>query len=275
VGHHEVLNNWHPGMSLEGHPQYREKRTRVLAARAKRAMFEYVPFRRHPRQAGRVYRACAYGPLLDVFLLDERSYRGPNGTNLEPARSPATAMLGRAQLDWLKGRLLASAATWKVIATDIPLGLIVPDGTRHGQPAFEGWANGDGSALGRELELAELFSFIKTHRIRNIVWITADVHYAAALHYEPSRAVAKDFLPFWEFVAGPLHAGNFGPNAIDATFGPEVKYQSAHADGPRNRPPSDGYQYFGTLTVAGGSGRLTAELFNVAGERLYGVDLDP
>jgi alkaline phosphatase D len=157
----------------------------------------------------------------------------------------------------------------------MPLGLVIRDGTRDGQPAFEAWANGEGAALGRELELTELFSFIKRHGIRNIVWITADVHYAAALHYEPSRAVTKNFLPFWEFVAGPLHAGNFGPNAIDPTFGPEVKYQSARPGGPQNRPPSDGHQYFGTLTVAGGSGRLTAELFNVAGERLYGVDLDP
>ena len=37
---HEVMNNWHPGMTLEGNPQYREKRIAVLAARAKRAMFE-------------------------------------------------------------------------------------------------------------------------------------------------------------------------------------------------------------------------------------------
>jgi alkaline phosphatase D len=54
-----------------------------------------------------------------------------------------------------------------------------------------------------------------------------------------------------------------------------VKYQSARPGGPQNRPPSDGHQYFGTLTVAGRSDRLTAELFDVAGERLYGVDLDP
>ena len=34
-------------------------------------------------------------------------------------------------------------------------------------------------------------------------------------------------------------------------------------------------QFFGTLTIDGGSGRLSAELFDVAGERLYGVDSDP
>ncbi len=272
---HEVMNNWHPGLNLEANTEYTDKSIALLAARAKRAMFEYVPFRSNLDEAERVYRAYPYGARLEVFLLDERSYRSTNGTNREAAMSPATAMLGREQLDWLKARLLTSSATWKVMATDMPLGLIVRDGERDGQPAFEAWANGEGPPLGRELELAELLSFIRTHGIRNVVWITADVHYAAALHYDPSRAVTKEFLPFWEFVAGPLHAGNFGPNAIDPTFGPEVKYQSAQPGGPQNRPPSEGYQYFGMLTIDGGSGRLSAELFDVAGERLYGVDLDP
>ena len=27
-----------------------------------------------------------------------------------------------------------------------------------------------------------------------------------------------------EFVAGPLHAGTFGPNELDNTFGPELKF---------------------------------------------------
>ena len=44
-----------------------------------------------------------------------------------------------------------------------------------------------------------------------MVWITGDVHYAAAHHYHPERARFTDFDPFWEFVAGPPHAGTFGP----------------------------------------------------------------
>jgi alkaline phosphatase D len=31
-------------------------------------------------------------------------------------------------------------------------------------------------ALGRELEFAELLSFIKRANVRNTVWLTADVH---------------------------------------------------------------------------------------------------
>ena len=29
---------------------------------------------------------------------------------------------------------------------------------------------------------------------------------------------------FWEFVAGPIHAGGFGPNALDNTFGDAIGY---------------------------------------------------
>ena len=39
-------------------------------------------------EPGRVYRTLNYGPHLDVFVLDERSYRGPNGANLQTAYGP-------------------------------------------------------------------------------------------------------------------------------------------------------------------------------------------
>ena len=80
---HEVTNNWHPGLSLERRGRYTEKSLGLIAARARRAMFEYVPFRSNPDEAERVYRSHAYGPSLQVFMLDERSYRGPNGANRE------------------------------------------------------------------------------------------------------------------------------------------------------------------------------------------------
>ncbi len=54
---HEVLNNWSPGTDLAGRPQYTERSIAMLAARARRAMFEYLPIRSHPDEAERVYRA--------------------------------------------------------------------------------------------------------------------------------------------------------------------------------------------------------------------------
>jgi alkaline phosphatase D len=270
---HETHNNWYPSLILEDE-RYREKSCRVLSARGRRAMFEYTPIRPGTTEPERIYRSFHRGPMLDVFLLDERSYRGDNTENRQTVAGPDTAFLGAAQLAWLKEGLAASTATWKLIATDMPLGLVVGDPHRNGLLMQEAWANGSGPPLGRELELAELLRFAKKRRIKNLVFVTADVHYAAAHHYDPQRAEFADFDPFWEFVAGPLHASTYGPNRLDPTFGPEVRYQSPPS-GKHRRGPADGAQYFGTMAIDGKSGVLTAALFDLTGTKLYSVDLPP
>jgi alkaline phosphatase D len=267
---HEVLNNWFPGLQLDRDDRYRVKSASLLAARARQAFFDYIPIRRSPDDGERIYRSFAWGPLVEVFVLDLRSYRGPNSANRDGERGPRSAFMGEEQLAWLQRALRASRATWKVIA------LVVPDYPRDGGPTYEAWANADGGApLGREMELARLLSFMKRERIRNTIWVTADVHYAAAHHYAPERASFTDFDPFWEIVAGPMHAGTFGPNALDGTFGPEVRFSSIAGGIQPNRPPSDGLQFFGTLDVDPATRALTAALHNVAGEQLWQIELPP
>ena len=271
---HDVLNNWSPGTDLSARPGYHERSIALVAARAKRAMFEYLPIRSHPDEAERVYRAYRYGPVAEVFVLDQRSYRGANSANRQEATGPATRMMGDAQVAWLKQNLAASSATWKIIASDMPLGLLVGDGQVNGVPAWEAWANGPGGPLGRELEIADLLSFIKRQRVKNVVWVTADVHYSAAHYYDPKAAVFKDFTPFWEFVGGPLHAGTFGPNATDPTFGCTQVFNSLPPGMKPNRPPSEGLQFFGTLTIDPRTQRMTAALWNLKNERLWSQELD-
>jgi alkaline phosphatase D len=272
---HEVLNNWNPGSDLSARPDYRERSIALLSARAKRAMFEYLPIRSHPDEAERVYRSYRYGALAEVFVLDQRSYRAANGPNREAAAGPATRMMGEAQIAWLKQGLDASTAAWKIIASDMPIGLLVGDGQVNGVPRWEAFANGPGPALGRELEIADVLSFVRRQRIRNVVWVTADVHYAAAHFYDPKIAVFKDFDSFWEFVAGPLHAGTFGPNAVDPTFGCTAVFNSVPQGLKPNRPPSEGLQFFGTLTVDPRSRRLTVAIWNLKNERLWSTELAP
>ena len=268
---HEVMNNWYPSRSLAGDQRYRVKDIAVLSARARRAFLEYNPLPIDPRSPRRIHRVLSYGPHVEIFGLDLRSYRSVNSANRQPARSAATAILGRTQLSWLKTGLAASRATWKVIACDMPIGLIVGDG-----PRYEAIANGDHEApLGRELEIADLLRFIRDRRVRNVVWITGDVHYCAAHHYDPSRARFTEFSPFWEFVAGPLHAGTFGPGTLDRTFGPEVKFVGIPPGMKPNRPPSDGFQFFGTLRVEGRTRVLTVRLHDLAGRGLFGTELIP
>jgi alkaline phosphatase D len=272
---HEVTNNWSDGKVLGA--AYQEKRVAALRAYATRAFLDYAPMRPHGAdEAERVYRKVSYGPHLDVFALDMRSYRGPNSHNRQERAGPESAFLGGEQVRWLLSGLLASRATWKAIAADMPIGLQVPDGQdAQGRPMFEAVANGDGPALGRELEIAELLSAIKHAGIRNTVWLTADAHYTAAHRYDPARAQYRDFDPFWEFVSGPLAAGTFGPNPPDDTFGLEVVWQKAPEGGRQNVSPAEGMQFFGEAQIEGRSGALTVLLKDMAGATLWRRTLEP
>ncbi|MFI1422559.1 alkaline phosphatase D family protein [Streptomyces sp. NPDC020731] len=271
---HEVRNNWYPGQRIaETDARYTEKSVDVLAARARRAFGEYFPMStlRPGAREGRVYRVLRQGPLLDVFVLDMRTYRNANSSG-DRTVDPQ-GILGREQLEWLKRELSRSRAVWKVIAADMPIGLVVSD-TSEGRQNVEAVAQGDpGTPLGRELQIAELLRFVKHRRITGTVWLTADVHHTSAQHYQPSRAAFDDFEPFWEFVSGPLNAGAFPAGALDGTFGPErvwVKAPSAS-----NVSPAGGYQFFGEVDIDGDSGELTVRMREQDGTVLFTKTLRP
>lgn len=269
---HEVHDNWYPTQRLDADGRYTEKSVALLAARAKRAFLEYQPLRIHPIESERIYRSWRHGPALEVFALDMRSYRGANSANLQPELTDDASILGRAQVEWLERALSASTSTWKLVASDMPIGVVVPDAGGR----FEAVANrDDGPPLGRELEIARILKYIHDRRIRNVVWVTADVHYGAAHHYDPSRARFTQFSPFWEFVSGPLHAGTFGPNALDRTFGPEVRFLAIPPGMNANRPPSDGFQFFGFGRIDRRTRALTMQIRNRAGDTLFSQVLAP
>ena len=105
------------------------------------------------------------------------------------------------------------------------------------------------------------------------MWLTADVHYAAAHTYDPERAKFTDFDPFHEFIAGPLHAGNFGPSPLDPTFGPRVDFSTAKPGNPVNRPPSDGLQYFGRVQIEEDGRSMRVSLHDRSGREVYQTTL--
>jgi alkaline phosphatase D len=260
---HEVTNDWSPVGSADA-TGYAEDGTSKLVARARRAFFEFMPIRAIPEREGRIYRKVSYGPLLDVFLIDMRSYRDSTW-NKRDDRSDAF-ILGAAQLAWLKRELLASNATWKVIAADLPIGLISEDAI----------ALGDGPPDRREHEIADLLSFMKRAGIRNTVWLTADMHYTAAHHYDPNRAVFSDFEPFWEFVSGPLHAGTWAPGELDNTFGPKAVFQKGcSAEQGENLSPCFGLQFFGRVDIDGRTEIMTVTLKDVDNTAPWSVDIEP
>jgi alkaline phosphatase D len=220
-----------------------------------------MPMRETLAEAGRIYRKLAYGPLLDVFLIDMRSYRTAHGMD-----GAGAAILGATQLAWLKRELMRSQATWKVIAADLPIGVVSADAI----------AQGDGAPRGREIEIADLLAFIKHAGIRNTVWITADMHYTAAHHYDPNLAVFQDFEPFWEFISGPIHAGTWRPQQLDNTFGPRAVFQKGCGKDQRDDlAPCFGLQFFGHVSIDGATEVMTVTLKDVEDRKLWSIELEP
>lgn len=254
---HEVQNDWNPDM-FAAKPKLPE-----LAARARRAMVEYNPMR-VPLNARGVERSFAMGPLLDVFLLDARSYRG--GNHDAAVAEPGAGMYGDRQMAWLKQGLAASRAVWKIIACEMPLTLTVGGGDK-----VEAVSNGrPGPPGGREAQIAEILSFLRAQGIANVVWLSADVHHAEAIHCHPDRAAFRDFLPFWEIVVGPLNAATFGggPSTPDPTFGPEVAFYAPEKS-VSWLSPAHGKQFFGMGEIDPQTRALTLSVHDLHGAKLW------
>jgi alkaline phosphatase D len=271
---HETCNNWYPGELLDD-DRYTERRCDVLAARGRRAWQEYMPVPVSTfvdrggdgYASGRINRLVPRGQHLDLFVLDMRSYRGPNDTY----RLGPDGILGSAQEKWLTESVIASRATWKVISADLPLSIpsTHPDD-------LDGPSNGDdGRPIGREPELARILSAWKRAGVQGVVFITADVHYTAAHHYSPDRASFTDFDPFWEFVSGPLAAETFPrkDGELDQTFGPQVIFSKGN-DSALRQSPRDGNQFFGHLAIDA-AGALTVTLHEASGAALWKRTLEP
>ena len=121
-------------------------------------------------------------------------------------------------------------------------------------------ANGEpGAPKGRELEIAELLSHLKHQRVRNVVWLTA----------------FRDFDGFWEFVAGPLNAGSYGPSTMDGTFGPQVVFTKTPPSGRAGLSPYSGLQFFGEVNIAAHSEEMTVDLRDINGVSVFSRTLQP
>ncbi|MDF0665945.1 MAG: alkaline phosphatase D family protein [Nitrospira sp.] len=169
----------------------------------RQALREYWPIASPEQDLHRLYRLVRYGADLELFILDTRQYRSRNA---DPD-GPAKTMLGATQLAWLLDGLRASTATWKVIVTSVPLS--IPKGGNVNVPGYDGWAGGpDGTGFERERQV--VVDAVLNHKIKNVVFIAGDVHWAQANAYDPDQDGVIDF---HEYIAGPLSAppGRFAP----------------------------------------------------------------
>ncbi|MDO8896148.1 MAG: alkaline phosphatase D family protein [Bacteroidales bacterium] len=95
----------------------------------------------------------------DFFLLDNRWYRDPDFLQKENK-----TILGEAQLQWLFENLVTSTATFKIVALG---GQFLSDAA-----VYELYSN-----YGFDKERQKIIDFIHQHKIKNVVFVTGDVHF--------------------------------------------------------------------------------------------------
>jgi alkaline phosphatase D len=143
-----------------------------LATIGQKAFLDYWPVRRDPAEPSRIYHSVRWGRGLELFLLDNRQYR-------DRAHG---SMLGATQREWLLEKLAASTATFKVVASSVPL---------HGGGA-DRWD-------GFPEERREIFQWIRRKAIDGVVFISADLHFASVAEIVRHPQVK-------EIVIGPMAA---------------------------------------------------------------------
>jgi alkaline phosphatase D len=264
---HEVVNDFGPLTDTRSTPPYTAGVH--LMPLGLHAFLDYTPVAVAQNTPLRLYRSLRWGKNVELFVLDTRQYRDPNFEVDTDAHQKT--MLGREQLTWLKERLAASDARWKVIVSSVPMS--IPTGFPAVPNGRDGWANFD-SATGYERELLDILRFMRDHSIRNTVWITTDVHFSEAFRYVP---FADDpTFAVHELVTGPMNAGIFPTTDFDTTLDPERLAFFA--------PPSPGavttwteakhWFNFGELDI-GRRGALTMRVVNTAGEVEFERTLRP
>ncbi|MGH7851838.1 MAG: alkaline phosphatase D family protein [Candidatus Binatia bacterium] len=143
-----------------------------LAPVGRRAFMDYWPVRQDPADGQRIYRSVRWGSAAELFILDTRQYRDES----------AGTILGAPQKEWFLDGLANSNALFKFVCTSVPFS----------SPAADKWG-------GYPADRDEVLKVIKQKRIDGVIFLAADVHYAAAVRVPGNSALR-------EVIAGPLAA---------------------------------------------------------------------
>ncbi|MBI4562088.1 MAG: alkaline phosphatase D family protein [Candidatus Rokubacteria bacterium] len=218
----------------------------------RQAFIEYWPILTPVEEPGRLYRKVRWGKLLELFILDTRQYRSDN----HERDGPRKTMLGLVQRRWLVDGVADSDAVWKVVVSSVPLA--IPTG-RHARDSWSGanvWGFPEEDATGFAVERDAILQMFRTRKVKNLLWVTADVHRAELIRHHPW----PDF-SFHEFIAGPLSASRGRPWLLDTTLNPRSLFGLGDVDN------------FGQVTVAPGG--VSVRIFDALGTMRFQHTITP
>lgn len=152
----------------------------------------------------------------DFFLLDNRWYRDPDELQKENK-----TILGEQQLEWLLNNLAGSKANFKVVAMG-------------GQFLSDAATAELYTANGFQEERQKIIDFIYLHQIKNVIFITGDVHFSEVSVLKVDGKPTIYDLTFSTMSAGANKNGGSWKNTlrIPETVTTERNYGMIHFSGP-------------------------------------------
>ena len=213
----------------------RSEHGEAIYAAGVKAFRDYAPVA-YSQELG-LYRSVRWGKHLELFFLDERSFRSGKATSAcgndlaptapQPVRDafaslapglrnpvppaclaaindPVRTMLGARQYAAFTSAIEASSATWKVIVNEVPI-------QQYYALPYDRW---EGYAAERD----RLLRFLQEN-VRNVVFLTTDTH-GNLINEVRFRTLgaAPASTGMWEVVAGPVATNTFAKE-IDRFLG--------------------------------------------------------
>ncbi|MFN8133296.1 MAG: alkaline phosphatase D family protein [Solirubrobacteraceae bacterium] len=217
---HEVQNNY-VGKPADGGLPANEGFTQARKKAGYRAFFENQPTYGTGSTKSRIYRQIRFGKTVDLLMLDQRQYRDDQPCGDAVAKPCADFdqprdFLGRTQMNWVKGKLASSKAAWKVIGNEV---MCMPAQVLGGSYyTFDMWH-------GYPREREELLQHIKAKGIKDVVFVTGDIHTFIAGDVRTQLGAGDTVAT--EFVGGSITSQNFGETDLDVGGGTTLKGNDA------------------------------------------------
>jgi alkaline phosphatase D len=200
-----------------------------------KAFMDYAPVTEGPRGLG-LYKSVRWGKNVQLFFLDERSFRSAKAADicngdlaptapqavrdafaaLAPGlrnpvsplctatlNDPTRTMLGATQYAAFTKAIKASTARWKVIVNEVPI-------QQYYALPYDRWE-------GYEAEREKLLHFLQDN-VKNVVFLTTDTHGNLVNEVRYKTFGTPEGSGMWEVVTGPVATNTFAKE-IDGYLG--------------------------------------------------------
>jgi len=138
---------------------------------ATKTYFEWMPIRQDTANPSRIYRDFSFGNLADLIMLDTRREGREMqllflDSNLATINDSNRTILGHQQFDWVKAKLSASTAKWKVLGQQVMMAPALFFNNPLNEDQWDGYP----------AERTKLYNHILGNNINNVIVLTGDIH---------------------------------------------------------------------------------------------------